>query len=116
MGGTVLNDSLSGLATAVLTIPQTVNTNNMAGTITYKYHHHTNSCYSGCNGTLYFAYGGNVGSDQYVYRNVFKCNVCGAKWWDYDNDAPQSYTSPCPQGGYTCGYSEGQLIGAEIIY
>lgn len=110
MGGTVSDDSMSGLAAAVLTIPQTITTNNLTGTITYEYHHHDNTCY--CDSTSFT----NMGTFETVIRPGvegvgihWKCNKCGNNFDMALNASPK-----CTK--QICGYAEGQVVSATITY
>ena len=54
MGGTCSDTASSTqIASAVLTIPQTITTNNITGTITYNYHNHSDSCKRVCGSTSF---------------------------------------------------------------
>lgn len=113
MGGTCSNNaSNSEIATAILTIPQTVNTNNLTGRITYQYHYHHSSCAISGN---YYEYDTMYHSDG-TFTSFFRCDNCGAET-SYNSNYqwnPANYTThTC---GYRCGYSEGQIIGATITY
>lgn len=115
MGGTCSSTaSNSQIAAAVLTIPQTINTNNLTGTITYEYHHHTDSCYRTCGSTSFR--GSAQVNGQGMTRNGWVCNNC--EWCIYGplgENAP-SKPSACPNNINLCGYTDGQLIGATITY
>lgn len=111
MGGTIIDDSMNGLATAVLTIPQTINTNNMTGTITYQYHYHESGCVGSCNGSLNYSH--NERNESGDYYNIYYCSICGNRYRAYDME-----TQPriCTATTYTCGYTNGQIISATITY
>lgn len=77
------------------------NTNVMGGCYTEAvYHYHNNT--TRCTGTFRFYCYGNADCDSHVVmRNIFKCDVCGAKNWywkngetNIDDDLPQSWTGP----------------------
>lgn len=109
MGGTCDADaSNSEIAAAVLTIPQTINTNNMTGTIVYEYHYHKGGCLYVCPGTKERKWCVD-GVDSGYYSCV--CDVCG-----YHHDGNYGDGDPCGRSWYTCGYSNGQIIGAKITY
>lgn len=111
MGGTVTDDSMNGLAKAVLTIPQTINTNNMTGTITYQYHYHESGCVGSCSGRLNYSHSKpNQNGD---YFNVYYCSICGKQYEAYDMGAQPTV---CTAITYTCGYTDGQITGAIIEY
>lgn len=112
MGGTCSNNaSNSEIATAILTIPQTINTNNMTGTITYQYHHHESSCVGSCGGRLQYSHSKpNQNGD---YWNYYNCSICGKQYSAYDMGTQPTV---CTATTYTCGHTDGQIIGATITY
>lgn len=115
MGGTCDTDASNyEIATAVLTIPQTINTNNMVGTIKYQYHYHNENsscCYKKpTTGTYY--YDGEDGSGNGA--SVFICNNCGYVYRGYSDRTGDTHI--CNSALYNCGYNNGQLIGAIITY
>lgn len=122
MGGSCDTDATnSEIAAAVLTIPQTLTTDNLTGTITYEYHTHDSSCYKLCNNTT--AQHNRDGKD--LEDNLFKtysCTVCGADMYTMKYDSNGNYVSTsgnttiCKNSVLICGYTNGQLIGATIIY
>lgn len=111
MGGTCDTDANnSEIATAVLTIPQTINTNNVTGTITYQYHYHVPGCQKACTGEMK---GQGKGTNQWgqdVY--ITKCNTCGNEKETYANLAGEQ----CGKIYYICSMSEGQIVSATITY
>jgi len=115
MGGTCATDaSNSEIAKAVLTIPQTISTNNLTGTITYNYHSHTTNCstVSKCGGHIYLKE--QTGSNGGTSRNPI-CSGCGHIYSGHELDLVG--TSCARQvTKYSCGYTEGQLISATITY
>ena len=115
MGGTVTNDSISGLATAVLTIPQTITTNNLTGTITYKYHYHTSTCPHNTLTWYDVGWDGKTSHCIQYYHCSSGHNYEVSSWTSGAADKGLN-GSACPQCGYRCGYSNGQIIGAEITY
>lgn len=117
MGGTCEADAdTSGIAAAVLTIPQTINTNNLTGTITYQYHTHQSSCSYKCTSNSWknisFYSSGSAGQNDIYSAN---CAACGRYSRDTWANFEYGYYT-CGATVYTCGKTEGQLVGATITY
>ena len=113
MGGTCSqNASNSEIASAVLTIPQKITTNNLTGTIEYQYHHCSDSCYRLCgasnwqqNGQVW-ENGGATGEFHWY------CGTCGRS----TGNSRETPSYSCTNKIKKCGYSDGQIIGAIIKY
>ena len=108
MGGTCSDTAANAqIASAVLTIPQTIATNNITGTITYNYHNHSDSCKRVCGSTSFHW-------ETWSYPGLeYPCAVCNSCGTGY------SYAEPaggCKNTLIVCGYSEGQLLSATIKY
>lgn len=99
--------------------------NVMGGCYTEAVYHHHNST-TRCTGTFRFYCYGNADCDSHVVmRNIFKCDVCGAKNWywkngetNIDDDLPQSWTGPCTNTVASCvnvcGKSNGQALSYTV--
>ena len=113
MGGTCDVDAdNSEIAAAVLTIPQTINTNNLTGTIEYQYHTCSSNCYSAaCTGTMKYVSGGGYNDDNGNHHYFHRCDKCGNTGY-----SGNSGSYGCGKKNKICGYSDGQLIGATISY
>lgn len=98
--------------------------------IIYKYHYHADDCKKEVNSTCTVTYQ-YIGGEGHVW-----CTQCGA-WdnidWYYEyhsscgkrpaqynrshcTDSPSSYSHAYTKTQFICGYSEGQIIGAEISF
>lgn len=81
--------------------------------VTYLYHYHDESCYSQCYVSM--TYDGHSTTHPWMYSFNYTHNDCGAgsgRTYLGDHDGNKSYY----HNYLSCGYTDGQLIGAEIIY
>lgn len=94
-------------------IANAISTLNLSvlGNVTYKYHYHDSNCTGTCGGDLNFSY--NYRNENGDYWNAYVCSICGKQYDAYDMAEQPSI---CTDSRYTCGYSNGQIIGAEITY
>lgn len=124
MGGTCdTNASNSEIAIAVLTIPQTINTNNMTGTITYIYHTHESSCYQTCGKSLtkgLYTASGSANEHWYVscptHDTIMTWSTSTANSERYCANYYDSVNGKCPKSVLICGRADGELTGATITY
>ena len=93
--------------------------NIKTGNVNYKYHNHTDSCKKTCNAYYTRDIVLTLGNGQYT-ANVYEHHPnCGqetkAYYWTL-GDINNFNNQPCSHTYYVCGYTEGQIIGAEIIF
>ena len=113
MGGTCAADAdCPEIPAAVLTIPQQLNVKNVQGSISYQYHSHTSACrISGSHSWKQTGTGTNGNGDSLTY---YKCNKCGKSYTG--NSGANNFPPSSGCSYYSCGYSDGQLIGATITF
>ena len=116
MGGTC-SDSASNtqIAIAVLTIPQTMNANNLTGKITYNYHYHSIACPHNTLTWVDVVWDGKTSHTMQYYRCSSGHQYAVSTWTSGNADKSMNGVT-CPQCGYKCGYTDGQIINATITY
>ena len=89
-----------------------------SGTIVYTYHYHDSDCKKlKCGGTQNLLTSGTESNGSITAQ--YKCAKCGYVY-TYHNltSAPSTYSEKCAArtSSYSCGYSDGEIIGATITY
>ena len=89
---------------------------NKTGTVTFEQHHHSSGCYRTCTITHTYDYIGTY--DGTIHANEFQSHsTCGLGKVNKGTTCPltcDTYTSTHMY--LVCGYSEGQILSATIVY
>lgn len=88
---------------------------NKTGNITYEQHYHSSSCYITCTITHTFDYIGTYDGVIHAWENISH-SKCGKA-----DETKISYSLSCDtytesHKYTTCGYKEGQVLSATIVY